>query len=204
MLSRGFGRSLRKDSRSSTERFLLELIAIGMLVNLFGVGTIALFAPYSAFVLHGGPAVYGFLGAFVAAGSLVGAGVMGRVDTRRSAGRYLFGGGIGISSAILLLGLVRTLPIALALMLALGVTLAVTNIPISVVMQAKVPGRLLGRVGAAFGALMSGTAPAGPIFAGWLAGRWSVSGTFLLFGAVMIVVCVLGAVTMVSLRTVEY
>ena len=150
-----------------------------MLVNLFGVGTIALFAPYSAFVLHGGPAVYGFLGAFVAAGSLVGAGVMGRVDTRRSAGRYLFGGGIGISSAILLLGLVRTLPIALALMLALGVTLAVTNIPISVVMQAKVPGRFLGRVGAAFGALMSGTAPAGPIFAGWLSREvvreWDVS-----------------------------
>jgi len=74
-------------------RFMVEIIGIGMIVNFFGNGIAALFAPYAAFVLHGGAADYGFLGAFVAVGSLVGAGAMGRVDTHRSAGRYLFGGG---------------------------------------------------------------------------------------------------------------
>jgi MFS transporter, DHA3 family, macrolide efflux protein len=185
-------------------RFMVELIAIGIIVNFFGNGIAALFAPYAAFVLHGGPAVYGFLGAFVAAGALVGAGAMGRVNTRRSAGRYVFGGGVAISAVILLLGLVHSLPIALALMLALGVTQAVINIPISVVFQAMVPGRLLGRVGAAFGALVVAMGPVGPLFAGWLAQKWSVGGVFLLSGAVMIVVMGLGAVTMTSLRTVEY
>jgi DHA3 family macrolide efflux protein-like MFS transporter len=185
-------------------QFMVEIIGIGMIVNFFSNGIAALFAPYAAFVLHGGAADYGFLEAFVAVGSLVGAGAMGRVNTHRSAGHYLFGGGIAIGGTILALGLAGTLSIALALMLALGVTLAVTNIPISVVLQAKVPSRLLGRVGAAFGALAAGTGPAGPIFAGWLAQRWSVEGVFLLSGVVIIIVIGLGAVTMASLRSVEY
>ncbi|HXQ93865.1 MAG TPA: MFS transporter [Thermoplasmata archaeon] len=185
-------------------RFMLELIAIGIVVNFFGNGLFALFAPYADFVLHGGAAAYGFLGASVAAGSVVGAGAMGRVDTRRSAGRYLFAGGISIGVVVLALGLVGSLPIALALMLALGATLAVTNIPITIVLQAKIPGRLLGRVGAAFGALITATAPGGPLFAGWLAQRWSVNGVFLLCGAIFVVVIGLGAITMTSLRRVEY
>jgi MFS transporter, DHA3 family, macrolide efflux protein len=185
-------------------RFMVEIITIGVLVNFFGNGIAALFAPYAAFVLHGGPAVYGFLGAFVALGSLVGAGVMGRVNTRRSAGRYLFAGGMAVGAVVFVLGLAGDLPTALALMLALGVTLAVTNIPISVVLQAKVPGRLLGRVGAAFGALVGGTGPVGPLFAGWLAQRWSVGAVFLLSGAVILLVIGLSAVAMSSLRSVEY
>lgn len=185
-------------------RFMVELILIGVVVNFFGNGLAALFAPYAAFVLHGGAAVYGFLGAFVALGSLVGAGAMGKVNTRRSAGHFLFGGGIGIGVVVFILGLIDTIPLALGLMLAVGATLVVTNIPISVVLQAKVPGRLLGRVGATLGALVGATGPAGPIFAGWLAQRWSVGGVFLLSGALIIVVIGLGALTMTSLRTVEY
>jgi len=43
-----------------------------------------------------------------------------------------------------------------------------------------VPGRLLGRVGATLGALISATSPAGPLFAGWLAGRWGPADVFIL------------------------
>ncbi|MGI0155707.1 MAG: MFS transporter, partial [Thermoplasmata archaeon] len=39
-------------------RFMLELIVIGVIVNFFGNGIFALFAPYASFVLHGGAAVY--------------------------------------------------------------------------------------------------------------------------------------------------
>ena len=185
-------------------RFMLELISIGIVVNFFANGLVALFAPYADFVLHGGAAAYGFLGAAVAVGSIGGAAAMGRVDTRRSAGRYLFVGGGAVGVVFLALGLTGSLPIALALMVALGITIAVTNIPMQIVLQAKVPGRLLGRVGAAFGALITGTSPAGPIFAGWLAQRWSVSGVFLLTGVIFSVVILVGAATMTSLRTVEY
>lgn len=185
-------------------RFMLELILIGFLVNFLGNGVFALFAPFAAYVLHGGPSVYGFLGAFVAAGSLAGALAMGRVDTRRTAGRYVFGGGVGIGVAILALGLVGSLAPAYSLMFGFGITLSVTNIPISVVMQAKIPGRLLGRVTAAFSALIMGTAWAGPLVAGWLAERWSVSGVFFLFGLVIAVIIGLGALVLNDLRRVEY
>jgi MFS family permease len=185
-------------------RFMVELILIGIIVNFFGNGVSALIAPYSRFVLNGGPAVYGFLGAFVSAGSLVGAGAVGAVNTRRSAGRYLFAGGVLLGGSLFALGLIANIPLALADMLALGVLISVTNIPISVLLQAKVPGRLLGRVGAAFGALVGLTGPGGPIFAGWLAQQWSVGAVFLLSGAVCVIVIGVGAVTMRSLRTVEY
>lgn len=185
-------------------RFMVEIIAIGMVVNFFGNGIAALMAPYSAFVLHGGVAGYGFLGACFSGGSLAGAAAMGGVNVRRTAGRYLFAGGLASGLLVLALGLVGTLPLGLAVMGGLGVTLAVTNIPISVVLQAKVPGRLLGRVGAAFGALVSGTGPAGPLFAGWLAERWTVGDVFLLTGVVFVVVIGLGWATMPSLRSVSY
>ncbi len=185
-------------------RFMLEIIAIGVIVNFFGNGLAAVVAPYASFVLHGGAEVYGFLGAGVAFGAFVGAALVGRADLRASVGRYTFLGGLGIGGSVLGLGLVGTFPLAMSLMLALGATLSVTNVPISVAIQAKVPSRLLGRVGAAFGALVSATGPAGPLFAGWLAQRWSVPGVFLLSGLVIVLVMGLGALTMTSLRSLRY
>jgi MFS transporter, DHA3 family, macrolide efflux protein len=185
-------------------RFMLELFVIGVIVNFFGNGIFALFAPLAAFVLHGGAQVYGALGAAVAAGALAGALMIGRIDVRRTAGRYIFLGGVGIGVFVLLVGTVSSVLPALAILFGAGVTLSITNIPISVVMQAKIPGKLLGRVGGTFGALIMATAPVGPLFAGWLAQRWSVSGVFLVFGLIIAVVIGLGAVTMGSLRRVEY
>ncbi len=185
-------------------RFMVEIIAIGVIVNFFGNGLFALFAPYAAFVLHGGADVYGFLGAAAAAGGLVAAGLLGRFDMHRTSGRFVFTGGVAIGLVVLLVGLTRSFPTALVLMAGLGVTLAVTNIPISVVMQAKIPGRLLGRVGAAFSALVLATSPVGPIFAGWLAQRWSVGAVFVVSGAIIALVIGTGAVTMRALRSVTY
>jgi MFS family permease len=185
-------------------RFMVELLAIGAIVNFFGNGLFALMAPFASFVLHGGAAVYGFLGAALSFGSIVGAGAMGRVDTRRTAGTYLFAGGLSLGALMLALGIVGTVPEALAVMLALGIALAVTNIPIQVVLQAKIPVRLLGRVGGVFTSLILVTSPAGPIFAGWIAEHWSVSGFFLLTGVAFLAVVGAGAATMTSLRRVEY
>ena len=185
-------------------RFMIEIIVIGVLVNFFGNGLFALFAPYTEFVLHSGPFVYGLLGSFLAIGSLVGAGVVGKLDLRNSAGLYVFVAGVLLGPLLIVFGLVASIPVALGLLLAFGVTLSVVNIPISVAIQAKVPGRLLGRVGSTFGAMVTATGPAGPIFAGWFAQRFSVGGFFVLSGAVMLVVIGVGAFTMTALRTVRY
>ncbi len=187
-----------------SQRFMIELIVIGIVLNFFGNGTFALLAPYSLKVLHGSAATYGLLGAAVAVGSLVGGVAVGRANLRVAAGKYLFGGGIGIGVTILGLGWAHVLPDALVFLVGLGVTIAVTNVPISVVMQAKVPSRLLGRVGSTFGALIVATSPLGPLWAGWTAQMWSIGLVFVISGAVFVAVLAAGAVLMSSLRTVTY
>jgi len=184
--------------------FVIDLLIIGIIANFFGNGIFALFAPFAVFVLHGSAATYGLLGAGVAAGSLGGALAIGKVDLHRTAGRYLFIGGVVFGAAILVLGITTHLPEAFGLMLLLGVSLAVINLPISVVLQAKIPTEILGRVGATFGALIMATAPAGPIVAGWIAERWSISAMFDLSGVIILGLILGGAATMRALRNVTY
>ncbi len=185
-------------------RFMIEIILIGMLVNFFGNGMTALMAPYASFVLRGGSTVYGLLGAAVAAGSLAGAGAIGKANTRRSAGRFLFAGGLGVGLLILTLGFASDVPLALVLMAGIGIAITVTNLPMQTLLQAKVPDRLRGRVMSAFGALVMATGPAGPLVAGWIAARWSVSEAFLISGGAITVVLAVGVLSMHSLRDVEY
>lgn len=185
-------------------RFMIEIIVLGMLVNFFGNGVGALFAPYTTRVLHGNSTVYGFLGAAVAVGSLVGAGAIGKVDTRKSAGRYLLAGGIGVGLSILFLGLVASVPLALVLMLALGITITIANLPMQTLLQAKVPDRLRGRVIATVGALVMATGPAGPLALGWMAAQTSLPLTLFLSGAVITGVLIVAWGVMRALRTIEY
>ena len=185
-------------------RFMVELILLGAALNFFGTAVGALFAPYSKLVLHGGPAIYGFLGAAIAIGAIVGALVIGKLDTRKSVGKYLFGGGAALGVTIAALGFTDSIPIAFAIVLSLGVAISVTNIPISVLIQAKVPGRLLGRVGATFGSLIVISGPAGAFFAGSLAVATSVATVYIVSGGVFLAVLAIGVLVMKDLRQVSY
>jgi MFS transporter, DHA3 family, macrolide efflux protein len=186
------------------QRFLLELIVLGLVVNFCGNAIFTLWAPYADLVLHGGAATYGFLGAAIAAGSIVGAVVVGKVDTRRSAGKFLFAGGAGIGGMIILLGLTRTVPYALLEALLLGILLSVANIPLFVMVQAKVPSRLLGRVMAVLMSMLLAAAPLGAFFAGSFAQATSIGTVYIVAGAIILTTVGVGVVAMKSVRTVTY
>jgi DHA3 family macrolide efflux protein-like MFS transporter len=218
-LARGLGHPEGADAKRTTRfseefgegirfirenRFLVELIVLGAVLNFFGNAVGALFAPYTRFSLHGSAATYGFLGATLAIGAIVGAAVVGKLDTRRSAGRYLLGGGLGLGAGIVLLGVTRSVPLALVEVLVIGVILSITNIPISVLVQAKVPGRLLGRVFAAFGSLVSVSGPAGAFFAGAFASATSVGTVFIVSGAVFLGMIAVSFFVMNDLLRVSY
>lgn len=185
-------------------RFLLELIVLGGAVNFFGNGVAAVFAPYAKLVLHGGAAVYGFLGASLGLGSIVGAALIGRADTRRTAGRYLLAGGMAGGVVIALFGVTGALPLALAEAAALGALLAIINIPVAILVQAKVPGRLLGRVSATLGGLVGALGPLGALVAGALAASTSVPTVFVVSGGAIVVLFAAGTVGMRELRQVRY
>jgi hypothetical protein len=185
-----------------SEGALVELLLLGMVVNFFGNAVFALFAPYAKLVLGAGAAGYGLLNAAIAAGAIGGAFAVGRLDTRRTAGRFVLGGGCAIGFAVV--GLARPFPAALAVAVVLGAILSVTNLPISILFQAKVPGRLLGRVGSASGALILAAGPIGALLAGPLAEALSIPTFYVAAGLVISAVMASGFVLMRRLRDVTY
>jgi MFS transporter, DHA3 family, macrolide efflux protein len=188
----------------ASQRFLVEVIILGSVVNFVGTAASALFAPYADYVLHGGSATYGFLGAAIAAGAIVGAAIIGKVDTRRSAGKYLFVGVAVVGALLLAVGVTTSIPLALAEMGGLGVALSVANIPILVVVQGKVPSRLMGRVLSVLSSLIIVAAPLGAFFAGSFAARTSVGFVYVAAGGVVLLTIAVGSVVMRELRTITY
>jgi len=186
------------------QRFLVQVIVLGAVVNFVGNAAFALFAPYADYVLHGGSVTYGFLGAAIAAGGIVGAAVIGKVNTRQSAGKYLLAGVTAIGALMVAVGWTTSIPLALAEMATLGVFLSVANIPIAVLVQAKVPSRLMGRVISVLQALIIAVAPLGALFAGSFAARTSVGFVYVVAGALVLVTAALGSVLLRELRAITY
>jgi MFS transporter, DHA3 family, macrolide efflux protein len=186
------------------QRFLLELIALGLVINFCGNAVFALWAPYAARVLHGGAATYGFLGATLALGSILGAAAVGKADFHRNAGQYLLLGIAGMGVVVVLLGLTRSVPFALAESFGFGILLSAVNVPLLVIVQAKVPARLMGRVMSVLFALLLASAPFGAYFAGTIATATSVGFLYVLAGGIMLAAVAVGLVGARAVRAVEY
>lgn len=187
-----------------SQRYLLEVIVLGLAINFCGNAVFALWAPYAELVLHGGAATYGFLGAAIAVGAIVGAAAIGKMNTRHSAGMFLLIGGMGIGVGIILLGLTKSVPLALGEALLVGALLSITNVPLLTLVQAKVPNQLMGRVMAVLFSLLLAAAPLGAFFAGAFAERTSIGFVYIVAGAIILVTAALGLGTMRAIRTVSY
>ncbi len=186
------------------QRFLLELIAVGLVVNFAGNAAFTLWAPYADLVLHGGAATYGFLGAMIAVGAIVGALVVGGLNMRPNAGRYIFAGLFGFGLFVIALGLTRSIPLALGEAFGVGFITSVINIPLLTAVQAKVPTRLMGRVMSVLLGLILAAAPFGAFFAGSLAIATSIEFVFVAAGLLVIAAGAVGAVTMRDVRSLTY
>lgn len=200
-----FSSEFREGVRYLTgQRFLVEIIVLGIVVNFCANAVIALFAPYADYVLHGNSATYGFLGAGIALGGIVGAAIIGKVNTRRSAGKYLLAGAASAGGVIVAIGWTTSAPLALGEMVVLGAILAIANVPMFVLLQAKVPSRLLGRVMAVLMAFVLAAAPLGAFFAGSFAARTSVGFVYVVAGAIILATAAVGSLAMKELRSVTY
>jgi len=186
------------------QRYLIEIIVVGLVINFCGNAAFALWAPYAERVLHGGSATYGFLGAAIALGAIVGAAVIGKIDTHRSAGKFLFLGATGFGVFTVLLGLTSSIPLALAEALVIGICTSIANVPLFVLLQAKVPGRLLGRVMSVFLSLVLAAAPFGAFFAGTIATATSIGVLYIIAGSIILGTVAVGAVAMREIRDMSY
>jgi predicted MFS family arabinose efflux permease len=186
------------------QRYLLELIGIGLIVNFCGNAAFALWAPYAKYQLGGTAATYGFLGASLALGGIVGAILIGKVNTHRTVGRLLLAGDAGAGATVILLGITRSVPLAFGEAFAFGVLLSVINVPLFTAVQAKVPARLMGRTMAALMALILVAAPFGAYFAGSIASAFSIEFLYVLAGAIILALAPIGWAFLGELRRLTY
>jgi MFS family permease len=170
----------------SGSRFLLELMVLGALVNFFFAGLTALLAPYAEITVHGNSATYGFISAAIALGMILGSLLVGKVNSRAYVGKLLFLGLVASGLFIAAMGLVSSSLPATILSFIVGITLAAVTLPLQVLVQVKVPGKLLGRVGTVMGALLTLTQPISAALSGGVATTISVGETFLLYGLLIV------------------
>jgi MFS transporter, DHA3 family, macrolide efflux protein len=187
-----------------SQRFLLEVIALGVVVNFCGNAVLTLWAPYARFVLHGGAATYGFLGAVGAVGAIAGALLVGKLDVRQRVGPTILVGVALAGAMVVLLGFTRTVPIALVLSFGFGLLGSVINVPLFAAVQAKVPARLMGRALAAMLSLILVAAPFGAYFAASMAEATSIGFVYVVLGAIILGMSGVGAAFAGELRRLAY
>ena len=185
-------------------KVLLEIVALAVAVNFFGGAVGALLAPYAKIVLGGGPTSYGFLLSSFSLGALAGALVTGRINVRDNVGTILFGGLAASGALVITLGLVTTLWLALVIAVAVGFFEAAINLPIQVLVQAKIPGAILGRTIGTLGALVSATVPLASFSSGGLAIILSIPLTFEIFGLMLVAATIISFSVFGELRSAKY
>jgi len=148
-------------------KFLIQLVIVGLVVNFFGAGVFALLAPYAKNVIGGNAGTYGVILTTYSVGAVIGSVLVGKLHLRNYVGKMLFAGVIVQGLVIVGIGLTTVLFLALALSFAIGVPQTMVNVPMTVLIQAKVPGDMLGRVFTSLAALLTIASPISSALAGF-------------------------------------
>lgn len=185
-------------------RLFLELIALGILVNFFGAGLTTLLAPFVEDQLGGGVPAYGLALSSFSLGLMAGAVAVGKLDFRRYAGKLLIFSLTATGLLFAVAGLAKTVPEGLIAFVAIGAFSGVVNIPISVMVQTKVPREILGRATTVMGALLSAVLPVSALIFGWLGGLVSLGTLFEVSGLAVAVVSVVLYFPFAELRNAKY
>jgi MFS transporter, DHA3 family, macrolide efflux protein len=185
-------------------RFLLELVVVGVFLNFFGTGIFALLAPYSRDIIRGNAGTYGLLLAMFSLGVILGSIFVGKIDSRKYVGKLLFIGVIAVGGLTVALAFTTVAWLALGISFGVGFFNAIVNIPLSVLVQAKIPGELLGRVATTLGALITLSQPISAATAGAVAGSLSIGQTFLIYGSFMVLISAATYIIFGELRNASY
>ncbi len=173
------------------------------LINAAWVGAFSVGLPlFVTQVLGAGAVVYGLIVASSGIGEAVGAALMPELRIRRiGVAMYLFGALGGI--ALLVIGLVPSLPGAVVSGAALGLSFVCFGILWETALQRLVPGHLLGRVISVdwFGGSL--LAPAAPLGAAVLVGAVGVPALFVVAGCIVTTLTLLG-LALPSIRRLEH
>lgn len=197
--SRAAGRTVRQDIAEGIrvlrrDRVLRALCVANTIANT-GVGAVIATLVFQVTGrLHAGHAGYAAVLVAYGAGSVAGGAVAGRWSALFGGrGRALIPGLAVQAGCLVVLGAVRSLPVAVTVMAVFGAFGMIWNVNETTLVQRRTPDALLGRVSAAMRTLAVAGAPLGALMGGAAAGAWG-PGTPSLLAAVLFV-CALAALT---------
>jgi len=176
------------------------------LVITVGVMAIAVTAIDAVLVLYGtqtlemSEAWYPTLLVSYSCGTLLAAAFVGRVIARLRGGQAMMIALFGISAAMIILGLVPVIAVALLAFGLMGVGGGTWNVLSATRRQRRTPPDMIGRVSSAFRVVAWGVLPIGALLGGAIGQRWGVPSVFLVAG---LMVAVLGVIVVRSFMRVE-
>jgi len=133
-------------------------------------------------------------------GTLLAAAFVGRVIARLRGGQAMMIALFGISAAMIILGLVPVIAVALLAFGLMGVGGGTWNVLSATRRQRRTPPDMIGRVSSAFRVVAWGVLPIGALLGGAIGQRWGVPSVFLVAG---LMVAVLGVIVVRSFMRVE-
>jgi len=180
------------------------LLLLALVLNFFAGAIQTLIAPYSKTTVNGNAATYGTMLAAFSLGTIIGALLIGKIESRKYVGKLLFLGVFVAGASIALMGLTTISLVAIGLMALTGASLAFANLPIQVLLQVEVPGHLLGRVITSLGALVIIAVPIAALTTGTVASTIQIGPSLQLFGFLLIVATAVDYAVFRDVREAKY
>ena len=165
------------------------LVTLTALFSIFGASFIAILPVYARDVLNAGAGGYGALMSAFGVGAAIGALSIAAVGHRFRREATALGAGISLGLALLLLGLVHWVALALALGVCAGLSMALNAIMTNTLLQTEAPDHLRGQVMGFYSFIVVGMAPFGSLQAGWISEHAGTPVAVLLGGSL----CLVGA-----------
>jgi DHA3 family macrolide efflux protein-like MFS transporter len=183
---------------------LVELIMIGAMLNFFLAAGSSLVAPYTEYWLNGNSLVYGLMTSMLGLGTLSGSLSFGKFRMRQRVGKvFLFMvliDGITVS----FFGVSKIVMLALALMFIVGFANSIASLSAQVLIQAIVPGELLGRVFTVLIAILQMATPVAALLSGSLALVLPIGLLFSSYGLCLVAVSAVSFAVFGKLRKAAY
>ena len=162
---------------------LMRIVAV---YAIFGVPYLVLMPVIARDVLGTGASGYGYLLTFVGIGALAGALTLAARARRIRRGRLLMLSSYAFSILLVIFSLVRSVPLAAAVLLFTGMTMIVNSALANGILQTVVPDELRGRVMSAYVFVYVGLSPIGAFVAGAVARAVGASWAVGAGGAIML------------------
>jgi MFS family permease len=178
-------------------RVLLVLLGI---VSLVAMPYTILMPVFADEILHGGASALGMLMGSSGLGALTGALILAKRQQLRGLGRWVAAATCAFGVSLILFSQSRNFWLSMLFMYPAGLFLMTQMAASNTLIQSMVPDRLRGRVMAVYSMMFMGMAPLGALLAGSLARNLSAPTVVALGGAIAVVVGILFAFRLPSIR----